>query len=119
MTDWNLLYDPHYTLDVGFVVLVTLEIDSVDYADLPAMDMTRGALTDNQASVEIEDLRPGMRVRASDLAARGIDTADLDGARLSMSNRAWRIESHVPLASPSGEDSGEIGCILAELEVPT
>lgn len=120
MVDWNgLMLGPHYTPGLGASVLVLLEIDSASYVDLPAMDMARGQVVNSQESPSIEDMNPGVRFRASDLVARGIDVDALRGAHVTMNGIAWRIESSVPLASPDGEGAGEIGCNLAQLEVPT
>lgn len=120
MVGWNdLLLGPHYTPGLGASVLALIEIDSASYADVPAMDMTRGQVVNSQESPSIEDVVPGVRFRASDLSERGIDAEALRGAHVTMNGIAWRIESQVPLASPDGEGAGEIGCNLAQLEVPT
>lgn len=120
MTDWNdLLLGPHYTPGLGASVLVLLEIDSASYPDMPAFDMTRGQMVQSQESPTLEDLTPGVRLRRSDLVAAGIDPDNMRGAHVTLNGRVWRVESQVPLGSPDGEDAGEIGCNLAELEVPT
>jgi hypothetical protein len=119
MPDWDLLYRPQFTAGLGAAVLVTLEIGSASYADVPAFDMARGALVEGQESPAIEDTRPGVRFYGSDLAALGISPADLNGARVEMNGRAFRVESQLAIGSPVGEEAGEIGCILAEIEVTT
>lgn len=115
MLDSAILYDPIY-LGTG----VDAELDllgETDSYEIRVIDKTSGVEV-QEAGAMVPTLRPVAYVRATELAARGVDPKDLDGGTLTMNGRSWRIEATQERPVPyGGAAKGEYGMILIEVEV--
>lgn len=104
------LYGPVYKLHGVSAELVT----GLNTFPFRVLDGTAGI--QEGGSVDVASELPKAKARAMELLDLGIDFAnDLDGSELTFNNRTWRIASHKPLASPNGEDDGEIEFTLEVL----
>lgn len=82
-------------------------IDLGNGAEFPlrALDKTAGRQVGT--GVEVETLGPAAVIRATELAALGIDQSDLDFANFLLNGVSWIIQSVRPLPGALGEADGE------------
>ena len=106
-----LLYAPVYA---ALGVDATLTVAGVDYA-IRAIDKTAGVQV---GDLGIETLAPAAAIRAADLAAFGLTSADLDDAVLTLAGADWRVTAARPLPSPGGEADGEYLLLLERASDP-
>lgn len=109
--DYRIMYDPIYA-DIGVDAVFTLS-GFHDPISARLVDKTAGVAL--PGGVEVETVVPLARVRAYELAGKGVIMEDLDGGTVAFSGKSWRIESTMPKPSPSGEGNGEIQLTLMEL----
>ena len=103
-----LLYNPVYSvLAVDAVLHMSTPLGDVP---LTVIDKTAG-VTLNQA-VDVQTVLPVATVRAPELAAAGVDLADIDGKTLTLNGKDWRVASLETKPSPNGEGDGEIFLVL-------
>ncbi len=110
-----ILYGPIYAV---LRVACTLAPDGGDAVDVYAIDKTAGIAlgqsgTGGQA-VDVQTVRPAAIMRAVDLDAAGISTADLVDATLVMNGTTWRVVSFLERPSPNGAADGEVYLILQD-----
>lgn len=99
MTNWNAeLLDGCYE---AFAVDAVLTPPGGD--PIRAVDQTAGVVA--PGPVYVHTVRPACDVRASELAARGIEVASLRGATIAFNGRTWQIEApeEIPLPDGPGE----------------
>jgi hypothetical protein len=74
------------------------------------IDKTAGvALSDR---MNVESIRPIVRVRTAELAANGIDVGDLPNSEITFNGATWRIKAYRQMPAPTGEMTGETMLIL-------
>lgn len=105
------LYGPVYKL-LGVPAELVTGLNAV--YSFTVLDETAGI--QQGGSVDVASELPKARARAMELLDLGIDIDNqLDGSQLTFNNRTWRIAAHKPLASPNGEDDGEMEFTLEVL----
>ena len=108
-----LLYAPIYK---AFGVPATLTCLYGDRIELAVIDQTGGVEVADASSIDVKTIRPAVTLRVADLAERGFDAADLEGARLVLGDRAWKVKAMMPKPAPAGEAEGELYLFLVEDE---
>lgn len=103
----ELLFDPVYR-KIG--VTATLTTASGIDALLLVIDKTAGVAVGD--SPVIETVKPAVRVRAYEVAARNLEVSDLDDGVLTFNGGTWRIKSVRPEPSPAGQLEGELTLFL-------
>jgi hypothetical protein len=79
-------------------------------ASLSVIDKTAGvALSDR---MNVESIRPVVRVRTAELVRNGIDVTDLPNSEISFNGASWRIKAYRQMPAPTGEMTGETMLIL-------
>lgn len=107
----QLLYAPLYA---------SLGVDAVirgvyfDSFPIRVMDMTSGIEIGDH--VGVKSIQPAAVVLTSVVTENGLSREDLEGARLEMADKLWRVKATMPKPSPVGEAQGEIYLILEEDE---
>lgn len=107
--DFSALYDLKYSTS-HFAVEATLTPSGGSAVDLIVVDRTKGA--EVSQSAELNTIRPAADVRASAFLATGLTRDQLRRAVLSMNGKTWRVDDFEAVASPHGEDAGELRLIL-------
>jgi len=106
-----LLYAPIYK---AFGVPATFTCLYGERIELAVIDQTGGVEVTDASSIDVKTIRPAVTLRVADLAERGFDAADLEGARLVVGDRAWRVKAAMPKPAPAGETEGELYLFLVE-----
>ena len=102
-----LLYNPIY---YELAVPATLVPTWGSSRPLSVIDHTAGvALIDR---MNVESIRPVVRVRGTELAANAIDVADLPNSLITVNGQTWRIKATRTMPAPTGEMVGEVMLIL-------
>jgi hypothetical protein len=109
----TLLYDPNYLI-FGVEATITPR-DSVTPHSVTVIDKTQGVEVVAGDS-DMQTIRPAARVRMQNITAAGLTRAMLRRASFVMNGKNWRIESSQPLASPNGENEGELMLLLVEVQ---
>jgi hypothetical protein len=107
----SLLYAPIYRV---FGVQATFNCLYGDRVELTVIDQTTGVEVADASSIDVKTIRPAVTLRVADLAEKGFDAADLEGARLVLGDRAWQVKATMPKPAPSGETEGELYLFLVE-----
>jgi hypothetical protein len=114
MIDFSwLLYAPIYQT---FGVPATFACLYGDRVELTVIDHTSGVEVADASAIDVKTIRPAVTIRAADLASKGFDAADLEGARLVLGDRAWLVKATMPKPAPAGEAEGELYLFLVEDE---
>lgn len=80
-------------------------------SNVTAIDKTRGVqITD--LNIGVMTVRPVASLRASELAAAGIEPSDLDGGNITLNGGTWIIDTHLEKPTPAGIGDGEVWLIL-------
>lgn len=115
----SLLYGPVYDT-LGVPAMLTLDGTDAEPFALTVLDKTAGEMTDGTEGgrrrfhAEIETVVPAARVRATELAEKGVALDDLGGSTLAFNGKSWLVETHGFRPSPNGEGDGEIILFLAK-----
>ena len=103
----SLLYAPIYR---AFGVQATFACLYGDRVELTVIDQTRGVEVADASSIDVKTIRPAVTLRMADLAEKGFDASDLEGARLVLGDRAWRVKATMPKPGPTGEAEASLVC---------
>jgi hypothetical protein len=107
----SLLYAPIYRV---FGVPATFACLYGDRVELMVIDQTSGVEVADASAINVKTIRPAVTLRMADLAEKGFDAADLEGARLVLGDRVWRVKATMPKPAPGGEAEGELYLFLIE-----
>lgn len=111
MVDWSAHYSAIYNA-LGVSATITLA-DSGETVSVTVIDKTGGiTVQERQGGVAVDTLRPACAVRVSELGS--VAASELNGSDISVNGADWRIESHIPRPSPTGEGDGELYLVLIE-----
>ncbi len=77
-----------------------------------AIDKTAGVLVGGDDGVSVQSISPACDVRATELAAKGIDRVDLDRGTVEIDGMVWRIIVTAVRPGIYGEARGEVRLIL-------
>lgn len=83
---------------------------------IKAIDKTVGVEVFND-SVAGMTIRPAAYLRMSDVTSNGLTRGDLDQGTLTISDKTWRIVSHLLRPNPDGELKGEVCVLLMDEDV--
>lgn len=97
------LYNPKYRL-LG--VPATISGVLTDDIELTVIDKTAG-IEVGLGDVAISTIKPAAKVRAVELASKGVSAADIDDASITFNGNTWLIKGFMPRPSPNGEADGE------------
>lgn len=115
--DWqSLLYDAKQT-----VLGVSAVLQPNDFSashDCSVIDKTGGVTVggDEGEGIVQYSIVPAAIIRAQEVDDLGLTRSDLDGGRLTMNSKTWRISSHASKPSPAGELAGDYVLYLIELD---
>jgi hypothetical protein len=113
MSIWDIHYDALYSSPIAVDAVLTVACGDPP-AGIRVIDKTDG--TDTQFDgVELMTVGPAARVRASEMADKGIDTTALRDATLRLNGRDWLVKASGVLPAPDGPDHGEIRLLLEAL----
>jgi hypothetical protein len=107
----SLLYAPIYQ---AFGVQATFTCLYGDRVELMVIDQTSGVEVADASAIDVKTIRPAVTIRVPDLAGKGFDAADLEGALLVLGDRVWRVKATMPKPAPTGEAEGELYLFLME-----
>lgn len=113
MIDFSaLLYAPIYD---AFGVPATILCLYGARFDVMVIDKTSGVeVFDGTGSVKT--IRPAAVMRVSELSALGLSQRDLEGVRIELLGKIWRVKATMPRPAPTGEADGELYLFLIEDE---
>ncbi|MDG4903210.1 hypothetical protein P9279_22120 [Mesorhizobium sp. WSM4962] len=114
MSIWDIHYDALYGSPIAVDAVLTVACGDVPHG-LRVIDKTDGSETVFNG-VEMVTIGPAARVRARELAEKGIDTEALRDAVLNLNGRDWLVKANGPLPAPTGAAHGEIRLILEASE---
>ncbi len=81
-----------------------------------AIDKTAGVQVGGDDGVSVQSISPACDVRATELATKGIDRADLDRGTVEIDGMLWRIIVTAVRPGIYGEAGGEVRLILQAAE---
>ena len=112
MTRWSDSLDQIY-FDFGVAAILTPGTGTgADPVAVMAIDKTEGLeLTDQNG---LQTIRPAASIRMSQLTDAGIAHAELDNGSLALTDKTWRIHSHLLRPTPDGELKGEVILFLLD-----
>ncbi|KQU77705.1 hypothetical protein ASD12_18060 [Mesorhizobium sp. Root102] len=113
MSIWQIHYDALYASPIAVDAVLTVACGNPPET-IRAIDKTVGQMIAFNR-VDVATIGPAATVRASELAAKGIEPKDVDNGTLAMNGKDWKIINHEPLPAPTGEAGGELRLMLEEI----
>ena len=117
MTRWSDSLDQIY-FDFAVAAILTPGTGTgADAVAVMAIDKTDGleiTTTLDAFQGGVNTIRPAACIRMVQLTEAGIAHADLDGGSLALTDKTWRIHSHLLRPTPDGELKGEVILFLLD-----
>ena len=113
MTIWSDMLDGIYASEAGVSATLTAGTGTgADGLSVTVIDKSSEMIVVEQDN--LQSIRPAVCVRMSELNTANIAHSELDGGSLAMTDKTWRIHSHLLRPTPDGELRGEVLLLLMD-----
>ena len=113
MTIWSDMLDGIYASEAGVSATLTAGTGTgADGLSVTVIDKSSEMVLVDQDN--LQTIRPAVCIRMSELNTANIAHAELDGGSLAMTDKTWRIHSHLLRPTPDGELKGEVLLLLMD-----